>query len=100
MTNLLTFNHPQEEQTLHFTDQEQANLIQIYKSLVPDEIKEHFPNLGTESQELKNECNNNNGSLHICSGSGYVNMLKNKTIEYTLPIRFPGSIINIIMRKI
>ena len=33
-------------------------------------------------------------------GSGYVNMLKNETIEYTLPMRFSGSIINIIMRKI
>ena len=55
---------------------------------------------GTGLKELKNYCNNNNGSLHICSGSGYVNMLNNRTFEYNLPIRFPGSIINIIMRNI
>ena len=62
--------------------------------------KNRFGPGGTGLKEIKNYCNNNNGSLHICSGSGYVNMLKNKTIEHTLPMRFPGSIINIIMRNI
>jgi len=55
---------------------------------------------GTGLKELKKYCNENNGSLHICSGSGYVNMLSGKTIEYNLATPFPGSIINIIMRKI
>lgn len=55
---------------------------------------------GTGLKELKNYCNANNGSLHICSGSGYVNMLNNRTLEHTLPVPFPGSIINIIMRNI
>lgn len=55
---------------------------------------------GTGLKELKNYCSTNNGSLHICSGSGYVNMLNNRTIEFNLSIPFPGSIISIIMRKI
>ena len=40
--NILTFNHPQEEQTFYFTDQEQANLTRMYKSLVPDEVIEKY----------------------------------------------------------
>lgn len=40
--NTLTFNHPQEEQTFYFTDQEQYNLTRIYKSLVPDEVIEKY----------------------------------------------------------
>lgn len=55
---------------------------------------------GTGLKELKNYCNANNGSLHICSGTGYVNMLSNRTLEYHLPAPFPGSIISIIMRNI
>lgn len=55
---------------------------------------------GTGLKELKNYCNLNNGSLHICSGTGYVNMLSNKTFEYNLTTPFPGSIVNIIMRNI
>lgn len=55
---------------------------------------------GTGLKELKKYCYTNNGSLHICSGTGYVNMLNNKTIEYNLPFPFPGSIISIIMRDI
>lgn len=55
---------------------------------------------GTGLKEIKKYCNENNGSLHICSGSGYVNMMGNKTFEYNLRTPFPGSIINIIMRNV
>lgn len=55
---------------------------------------------GTGLKDLKRYCNANNGSLHICSGTGYVNMLNNRTLEFNLSLPFPGSIINIIMRKI
>lgn len=55
---------------------------------------------GTGLKELKKYCYANNGSLHICSGKGYVNMLNNKTLEFNLPFPFPGSIISIIMRNI
>jgi hypothetical protein len=55
---------------------------------------------GTGLKLIKKYCNENNGSLHICSGIGYVNMLNNKTLEYNLATPFPGSMINIIMRKI
>jgi hypothetical protein len=55
---------------------------------------------GTGLKELKNYCNNNNGSFHICSGLGYVNMLNKRTIENNLRNPFPGSIVNIIMRNI
>jgi len=55
---------------------------------------------GTGLKELKKFCNDNNGSLHICSGKGYVNVLKDRTLEYNLPISFPGSIVSIIIRNI
>jgi len=55
---------------------------------------------GTGLKELKKYCDNNNGSLHICSGDGYVNFLKEKTFEYKLKNTFEGSIINIIFRDI
>ena len=55
---------------------------------------------GTGLKEIKKYCNENNGSLHICSGTGYVNMMSNRTFEYNLRTPFPGSIINIILRNI
>jgi len=55
---------------------------------------------GTGLKALKKYCNENNGSLHICSGYGYVNMLAGKTLEYKLPIYLFGSLINIIFRNI
>ena len=62
--------------------------------------KELYGPGGTGLKELKKYCSENNGSLHICSGSGYVNMIGNKTIEYNLTTPFQGSIISIIMRNI
>lgn len=55
---------------------------------------------GTGLKELIKFCNSNNGSLHICSGLGYVQILNNKTLEYKLPQPFPGSLVNIIIRDI
>ena len=55
--NILTFNHPQEEQTFYFTDQEQVNLTRVYKSLVPDEViekygeQDHYYTSFTDEQE-------------------------------------------------
>lgn len=40
--NILTFKHPQEEQTFFFTDQERENLTRIHKSLVPTEVIDKF----------------------------------------------------------
>jgi len=55
---------------------------------------------GTGLKELKRYCAENNGSLHICSGSGYVNFLKDRNMEHTLPTAFKGSIVNLIFRNI
>ncbi|MBR9859983.1 hypothetical protein GYB22_04415 [bacterium] len=55
---------------------------------------------GTGLKLLKEYCYKNNGSLHICSGKGFVNMLNNRALEFRMPHPFPGSIINIIIRKI
>ena len=40
--NILTFNHPQEEQVFFFADQEQENLTRIHKTLVPKEVIEKY----------------------------------------------------------
>jgi len=40
--NLLTFNHPKEEYTFYFTNQENNDLQRVYKNLVPDEVIEYF----------------------------------------------------------
>lgn len=55
---------------------------------------------GTGLKELKKYCAENNGSLHICSGNGYVNFFKERNMEHTLPIVFKGSLINLIFRNI
>lgn len=55
---------------------------------------------GTGLKELKTYCTRNNGSFHICSGKGYVNMMGLKTMEHHLDIPFPGSVVNIILRNI
>jgi len=55
---------------------------------------------GTGLKEIKNYCESNNGSLHICSGNGYINFLKNKTLEQVLANPFQGSIVNLIFRNI
>lgn len=55
---------------------------------------------GLGLKELKKYCENNNGSFHICSGSGYVNMIGNKTVEYNLKTPLNGSLINLIFRNI
>jgi len=38
--NILTFNHPQEELTLYFTNLENDAITRVYHSLVPDEVIE------------------------------------------------------------
>ncbi|MFL0099319.1 hypothetical protein [Tenacibaculum maritimum] len=40
--NILTFNHPQEELTLYFTNVENESLTRIFHKLVPDEVIEEF----------------------------------------------------------
>ena len=40
--NILTFEHPQEELTLYFTNEEDENLTRIFHKLVPDEVIEKF----------------------------------------------------------
>lgn len=55
---------------------------------------------GTGLKELKKYCEDNNGSLHICSNSGYVNFMKNHTMEHTLQHPMYGSFINLIFRNI
>jgi hypothetical protein len=55
---------------------------------------------GLGLKELKKYCATNNGSFHICSGSGYVNMNGDKTFENNLKIPLQGSLINLIFRNI
>lgn len=62
--------------------------------------KQRFGPGGTGLKEIKKYCNENNGTLHICSGKGYVSMVKGRTTEHTLKTPFPGSVISIIMRNI
>ncbi|MFL0067162.1 hypothetical protein [Tenacibaculum maritimum] len=40
--NILTFNHPQEELTLYFTNVENESLTRIFHKSVSDEIIEEF----------------------------------------------------------
>ncbi len=40
--NILTFDHPSEDYTLHFTDQENENLFRVHHKLVPDEVLAHY----------------------------------------------------------
>src|SRR5690625_872964 len=40
--NILTFEHPQEELTLYFTNEEDENLTRIFHKLVLDEVIEAF----------------------------------------------------------
>jgi hypothetical protein len=55
---------------------------------------------GLGLKELKKYCENNNGSFHICSGNGYVNMIGDKTLEHNLKTPLQGSLINLIFRNI
>lgn len=55
---------------------------------------------GTGLKQIKKFCSSNNGSLHICSGNGYINLLQDKTLEHSLSTAFPGSLINIIIRDV
>lgn len=55
---------------------------------------------GTGLYQLKKYCDENNGSLHICSGKGYVNFIQNRTLEHNLTHGLPGSMINIILRNL
>lgn len=49
--NILTFDWPTTGLEFHFYENEIPGAERIFHTVVPDEIKEHFPNLGTESQE-------------------------------------------------
>ena len=40
--NILTFTHPSSELTFHFFNQERQGLHRFYKTLVPDEVIQHF----------------------------------------------------------
>lgn len=40
--NILTFEHPQEECTFYFTNEEDKKLCRIHCSLVPEEVIKHF----------------------------------------------------------
>jgi len=55
---------------------------------------------GTGLKEIKKYCEQNNGSLHLCSGKGYLNLLKDRTLEQTLPQPLHGSLVNLIFRNI
>lgn len=55
---------------------------------------------GTGLKEIKKYCEKNKGSLHLCSGKGYVNFLKDKTMEHNLQQPFNGSLVNLIFRNI
>jgi hypothetical protein len=55
---------------------------------------------GTGLKLLKNYCAGNNASFHICTGGGYVNFLKARTMEYTLDTPLPGSMVNLIFRDL
>lgn len=55
---------------------------------------------GTGLKEIKKYCANNNGSLHICSGSGFVNFICDKTVENNLKTPLNGSLVNLIFRKL
>lgn len=55
---------------------------------------------GSGLKELRTFCDKNNGSLQICSGDGYVTFIKGKAIEQKLKHKFPGAIVNVILRGI
>jgi len=55
---------------------------------------------GTGLKDLKQYCYDNNGSLQICCGTGFVTFTAGRAIESTLRFAFPGTLINIIFRNI
>lgn len=55
---------------------------------------------GTGLKLLKNYCAENNASFHICTGGGYVNFLKSRTLEHALDTPLPGSMVNLIFRDL
>ena len=55
---------------------------------------------GTGLKDLKKYCYENNGSLQICSGTGFVTFVSGRAVEYSMKNPFPGSLINIIFRNI
>lgn len=40
--NILTFKHPEDQYTFHFTNEENEVLTRAHHNLVPDEVIEHF----------------------------------------------------------
>lgn len=80
------------------TDKE-AVLWATYDLNTTKDVKTFGPG-GTGLKELKKYCADNNGSLHICTGAGYVNFIKDKTLEHTLAHPLPGSLVNLIFRNI
>src|SRR5512147_1103002 len=40
--NILTFKHPEDEYTFHFSNEEVENSYRVFHTLVPYEVKEHF----------------------------------------------------------
>ncbi|MEP2771666.1 MAG: hypothetical protein ABJH05_05935 [Fulvivirga sp.] len=51
-------------------------------------------------QDIIEYCQNNNGSIHIVSGSGYWTMSGKLHMRYPINVAFPGSMIHLIFRKI
>ncbi len=76
-----------------------AILWATYNLNTTKDIKTFGPG-GTGLKELKKYCAENDGSLHICSGDGYVNFIKDRTLEHHLTQPLPGSLINLIFRKL
>ena len=76
-----------------------AILWSTYKLNSTKDVKAFGPG-GLGLKELKKYCNENNGSLHICSGNGYVNFIKDKTMEQELTYHLKGSLVNLIFRDI
>ncbi len=81
------------------TDDKSA-IVWATESLNTTKNKAVFGPGGTGLKNLKKYCSSNNGSFHICSGNGYVNMIGDKTVEHNLKTPLQGSLINLIFRNI
>jgi hypothetical protein len=79
---------------------DKSAIVWATESLNTTKNKAVFGPGGTGLKNLKKYCALNNGSFHICSGNGYVNMIGDKTVEYNLKTPLQGSLINLIFRNI
>jgi hypothetical protein len=76
--NVLTFKHPSDEYTFHFSNEEVENSYRVFHTLVPLEVKEHF---GEQEHYFTQYTSNHNGLLAVTKKSKSTYILKSEGDE-------------------